>query len=35
VIIVEVFSKTSRKMPQRVIETCRLRLRLYDQLASD
>lgn len=35
IVIVEVFPKTTQKTPQRVIDTCRRRLRLYDQAASE
>ena len=32
IVLVEVFSKKSRKTPQRVIETCQRRLAHYDEL---
>ena len=35
IIIVEVFSKKTRKTPKRVIDTCRDRLGRYDQIVGD
>jgi len=32
VVILEVFAKTSRQTPERVIEDCRRRVRMYDQI---
>lgn len=32
IVIVEVFGKTTRRTPQRIIEACKRRLRLYDEL---
>lgn len=34
IIILDVFSKTTRQTPQRVIDDCQRRLRLYDELAN-
>ena len=33
VIVVEVFSKKTRAMPERVLDACRRRLRAFDELA--
>jgi phage-related protein len=35
IVIVEVFSKKTRRTPQPVIETCRRRLRAYDRVTSE
>jgi phage-related protein len=32
VVILEVFAKTTRQTPERVIEDCRRRVRMYDQI---
>jgi len=32
VVILEVFAKTSRQTPERVIDDCRRRVRMYDQI---
>ena len=35
IVIVEVFSKKTRRTPQQVIEACRSRLRAYDRVRDD
>jgi phage-related protein len=35
IVIVDVFPKTTRKTPKRVIDTCKRRLKLYDEASED